>query len=92
LDLTVTHQYLKNISVLSRKAEPTAMVGMLLSHAGTKLYHRLVKEGRLLEDASGDNTAISINFKPKMESGSTHQQVCSIIFTPSTLPNNITSA
>lgn len=44
----------------------TAMVGLLNAPHGTKLYHRLKKEGRLLSATSGDNTDFSINFKPKM--------------------------
>jgi radical SAM superfamily enzyme YgiQ (UPF0313 family) len=44
----------------------TAMVGMLTALRGTKLYHRLVNEGRLLEDASGNNTSIATNFIPTM--------------------------
>lgn len=44
----------------------TAMVGLLNAPHGTKLYHRLKKEGRLLSATSGDNTDFSINFRPKM--------------------------
>jgi radical SAM superfamily enzyme YgiQ (UPF0313 family) len=44
----------------------TAMVGLLNAPRGTKLYQRLVKEGRLLKDATGDNTDLSMNFIPKM--------------------------
>lgn len=44
----------------------TAMVGLLNAPKGTKLYKRLVGEGRLLDDMSGDNTGFSINFIPKM--------------------------
>lgn len=44
----------------------TAMVGLLNAPHSTKLYQRLVKEGRLLKDVSGDNTDFSINFTPKM--------------------------
>jgi radical SAM superfamily enzyme YgiQ (UPF0313 family) len=44
----------------------TAMVGLLNAPRGTKLYQRLVKEGRLLRDTTGDNTDLSINFIPKM--------------------------
>jgi len=43
------------------------MVGLLNAPRGTKLYKRLVKEGRLLKNASGDNTDFSINFIPKMD-------------------------
>ena len=44
----------------------TAMVGLLNAPRGTRLYQRLVKEGRLLRDVTGDNTDLSINFIPKM--------------------------
>jgi radical SAM superfamily enzyme YgiQ (UPF0313 family) len=45
----------------------TAMVGLLNAPRSTKLYQRLVKEGRLLKDMSGDNTDLSMNFIPKMD-------------------------
>jgi radical SAM superfamily enzyme YgiQ (UPF0313 family) len=45
----------------------TAMVGLLNAPRRTSLYRRLVKEGRLLKDVSGDNTDFSINFIPKMD-------------------------
>jgi radical SAM superfamily enzyme YgiQ (UPF0313 family) len=45
----------------------TAMVGLLNAPRGTRLYKRLVKEGRLLKDITGDNTDFSINFVPKMD-------------------------
>ncbi|MBT9175108.1 MAG: Hopanoid C-2 methylase [candidate division WS2 bacterium] len=45
----------------------TAMVGLLNAPRGTKLYQRLLKEGRLLKEVSGDNTDLSINFIPKMD-------------------------
>jgi radical SAM superfamily enzyme YgiQ (UPF0313 family) len=44
----------------------TAMVGLLNAPHGTKLYHRLKEEGRLVKSATGDNTDFSINFIPKM--------------------------
>ncbi len=44
-----------------------AMVGLLNAPRGTRLYQRLVKEGRLLGDISGDNMDCSINFVPKMD-------------------------
>jgi radical SAM superfamily enzyme YgiQ (UPF0313 family) len=44
----------------------TAMVGLLNAPTGTKLYHRLKQEGRLVKAATGDNTDFSINFIPKM--------------------------
>jgi radical SAM superfamily enzyme YgiQ (UPF0313 family) len=44
----------------------TAMVGLLNAPRGTKLYKRLMKEGRLRHSISGDNTDFTINFEPKM--------------------------
>ena len=44
----------------------TAMVGLLTALRGTRLYGRLVSEGRLLRETSGNNTGIGINFIPKM--------------------------
>jgi radical SAM superfamily enzyme YgiQ (UPF0313 family) len=46
----------------------TAMVGLLNAPRGTKLYQRLSREGRLVKDATGDNTDFSINFIPRMSS------------------------
>jgi radical SAM superfamily enzyme YgiQ (UPF0313 family) len=45
----------------------TAMVGLLNAPRGTNLSRRLAKEGRLLEDITGDNMDFSINFIPKMD-------------------------
>ncbi len=45
----------------------TAMVGLLNAPHGTKLYHRLKLEGRLVKSATGDNTDFSINFIPIMK-------------------------
>ncbi len=44
----------------------TAMVGLLNAPRGTKLYQRLHQEGRILENFSGDNTDLSLNFVPRM--------------------------
>jgi len=44
----------------------TAMVGLLNAPRGTRLYQRLLQEGRLLSGMTGDNTDFSINFLPKM--------------------------
>lgn len=44
----------------------TAMVGLLNAPKGTKLYHRLMNEGRILKFMTGDNTDFSTNFLPKM--------------------------
>ncbi len=46
----------------------TAMVGLLNAPQGTKLQKRLLSEGRLLSDFTGNNTDFSINFIPHMDS------------------------
>jgi radical SAM superfamily enzyme YgiQ (UPF0313 family) len=45
----------------------TAMVGLLTALPQTRLWHRLKKEGRLLSDASGENTDGFLNFQPIMD-------------------------
>lgn len=44
----------------------TAMVGLLNAPKGTRLYQRMKKEGRLLNDFLGSNTDFSMNFLPRM--------------------------
>ena len=44
----------------------TVMVGLLNAPVGTKLHKRLLKEGRMLNDFTGNNTDFSINFIPGM--------------------------
>ncbi len=46
----------------------TAMVGLLNAPKGTKLEKRLMDEGRLLKDFTGNNTDFTINFIPRMDS------------------------
>ncbi len=46
----------------------TAMVGLLNAPNGTKLHKRLIAEGRMLNDFTGNNTDFSINFISKMDS------------------------
>ena len=47
----------------------TAMVGLLNAPRGTKLYHRLALEQRLVRPVTGDNMDCSINFRPVMGLG-----------------------
>ena len=46
----------------------TAMVGLLNAPKGTKLEKRLLQEGRMLNDFTGNNTDFTINFIPRMDS------------------------
>ncbi len=68
----------RQIRFIQESGIATAMVGMLTALKGTKLYYRLVREGRLLEDASGDNTSIATNFIPAMNMRAGPQKVCMI--------------
>lgn len=54
------------INFIQNSGIVTAMVGLLNAPRGTRLYHRLKDENRLLNDITGDNTDYSINFVPKM--------------------------
>lgn len=58
----------KQISFIQQSGIVMAMVGLLQAPVGTKLFERLKREKRLLADVSfsGNNTALSMNFIPKM--------------------------
>lgn len=45
----------------------TAMVGLLSAIRGTRLHRRMIQEGRLLGDDSGNNMDSELNFIPRME-------------------------
>jgi radical SAM superfamily enzyme YgiQ (UPF0313 family) len=51
---------------IRESAIPVAMVGLLTALPGTQLYRRLLKEGRLLLESSGNNTHDCLNFIPRM--------------------------
>jgi len=55
------------INFIQKSGIVTAMVGLLNAPRGTRLYHRLKQENRLLKGMSGDNTDGSINFIPQMD-------------------------
>ncbi|MFC1998504.1 B12-binding domain-containing radical SAM protein [Chloroflexota bacterium] len=55
------------IDFIQKSGIVTAMVGLLNAPTGTKLHKRLQKENRLLDRISGDNTDLSMNFIPKMD-------------------------
>lgn len=46
---------------------PTAMVGLLTALRGTDLYARMEREGRLLEESTGNNVEIALNFVPQLD-------------------------
>jgi len=62
------------------------MVGLLNAPPGTRLYHRLKEEGRLLDHSPGNNIDFSINFVPKMAAGKLvdgYKHVINTIYSPS---------
>lgn len=63
----------------------TAMVGLLNAPRRTKLYQRLLNEGRISSEFNGNNTDLSINFIPKMNAQTLltgYQQIVSTIYSP----------
>ncbi len=57
----------RQIQLIQSSGIVTAMVGLLNAPKGTKLYHRMQKERRLLGLMSGDNLDGSVNFIPRMD-------------------------
>jgi radical SAM superfamily enzyme YgiQ (UPF0313 family) len=73
------------IQFIQRSGVVTAMVGLLNAPRGTRLYQRLMTEGRLSVVATGDNTDFSMNFIPKMDVKDLlrgYRKVVSTIYSP----------
>jgi radical SAM superfamily enzyme YgiQ (UPF0313 family) len=60
------HIFDRQVEFIQESGIPLAMVGLLSALPNTQLYRRLQREGRLLEDHSGDNMDLRLNFIPKM--------------------------
>lgn len=56
----------RQIDFIQKSGIVTAMVGLLQAPAGTRLYARMEKEGRLCSDYSGDNVDGTTNIVPIM--------------------------
>ena len=56
----------RQIEFIQRSGIVTAMVGMLQAPAGTRLYDRMAREGRLLGEMTGDNVDGTTNLVPSM--------------------------
>jgi radical SAM superfamily enzyme YgiQ (UPF0313 family) len=56
----------QQIDFIQKSGIVTAMVGLLQAPFGTHLYERMLHEGRLLNDMSGDNVDGTTNIIPKM--------------------------
>jgi len=57
----------RQIDFIRNSAIPLAMVGLLNALPDTQLWRRLEREGRLLGEASGNNTNCYLNFKTRMD-------------------------
>lgn len=53
---------------IQRTGIVTAMVGLLTALPKTKLHERLAEAGRLVRASTGNNTQVSLNFVPVLES------------------------
>lgn len=56
----------QQIDFIQKSGIVTAMVGLLQAPFGTRLYERMEKEGRLVNEFSGDNVDGSTNIIPRM--------------------------
>ena len=59
----------RQIEFIQKSGIVTAMVGLLQAPPGTQLYDRMEKEGRLVNDMSGDNADGTTNIVPIMDAG-----------------------
>jgi len=75
------------ISFIQESGIVTAMVGLLNAPYGTKLYKRLMSEGRLTKGSTGDNTDSTMNFVPKMNQEALiegYRRIVDRIYSPNT--------
>ena len=57
----------RQIDFIQKSGIVTAMVGLLQAPHGTQLYERMARDGRLLNEMSGDNADGTTNIIPKMD-------------------------
>jgi radical SAM superfamily enzyme YgiQ (UPF0313 family) len=81
-----THSiFQRQIDFIQQSGIVMAMVGLLQAIPGTRLYERLRREDRLLEDLSGDNVDGSTNIVPKMDPDTLYkgyQRIMQHIYSP----------
>jgi len=65
-DNDVPSIFQRQIEFIQKSGIVTAMVGMLQAPAGTLLYERMKKQGRILQESSGDNVDGTTNIIPAM--------------------------
>src|SRR5688500_12105783 len=57
----------RQLDFIRKSATARPLMGLLNALPDTLLWKRLEREGRLLGEASGNNTSCSLNFKPRMD-------------------------
>ena len=75
----------RQIDFIRKSAIPLAMVGLLNALPDTQLWKRLEREGRLLGEASGNNTVCTFNFKTRMDPAMLiqgYQRIMQTIYSP----------
>ena len=75
----------RQINFIRESAIPLAMVGLLNALPDTQLWKRLEREGRLLGEASGNNTVCTFNFKTRMDPAlliKGYQSIMQTIYSP----------
>jgi radical SAM superfamily enzyme YgiQ (UPF0313 family) len=80
-----TDIFQRQIDFIRRSAIPLAMVGLLNALPETQLWKRLDREGRLLGEASGNNTVCTFNFKTRMDPAvliQGYQSIMQTIYSP----------
>jgi radical SAM superfamily enzyme YgiQ (UPF0313 family) len=73
------------INFIQKSGIVTAMVGLLNAPKGTRLYQRLKRENRLVQEFTGDNTDFSLNFVPTMKPEtliSGYKEILNTIYSP----------
>lgn len=55
------------VDFIQQAGIPMAMVGLLTAIRGTDLYDRLEREGRLLDESTGNNVEVTLNFEPELD-------------------------
>ncbi|MBN2370297.1 MAG: DUF4070 domain-containing protein [Vicinamibacteria bacterium] len=56
----------RQFEFIQRSGIATAMVGLLTALPQTRLYKRLVSEGRIESESTGNNTDVALNFTPRL--------------------------
>lgn len=75
----------RQVNFIQQSGILTAMVGLLNALPGTALHARLLREGRILEESSGDNVNGRTNFETRMPSealASGYHSILNRIYSP----------